>query len=108
MHGTEPAAADLFGPTAPKVKGGTDLVGDAYDASSDDPAINTPVPDPNPLDCNGPWLARGRQRRRLRRDRAGDDVQRPLRSEHAFEFRVLDRAGRRPEGRPLCGEGVRL
>ena len=53
MHGTEPAAADLFGPTAPKVKGGTDLVGDAYDASSDDPAINTPVPDPNPLDCNG-------------------------------------------------------
>ena len=35
------------------MKGGTDLVGDAYDASSDDPAINTPVPDPNPLDCNG-------------------------------------------------------
>jgi minor extracellular serine protease Vpr len=35
----------LFGPTAPKVKGGTDLVGDAYTGE------NTPVPDPDPLDC---------------------------------------------------------
>ena len=52
-HNTEPADPALFGPAAPKVKGGTDLVGDDYDASSDDPALNTPVPDPNPLDCNG-------------------------------------------------------
>jgi subtilisin family serine protease len=36
-----------------KVVGGTDFVGDAYDASSDDPAVATPHPDPNPLDCNG-------------------------------------------------------
>jgi hypothetical protein len=36
-----------------KVVGGTDFVGDAYDAASDDPAIATPHPDPNPLDCNG-------------------------------------------------------
>ena len=36
-----------------KVAGGYDFVGDAYDASSDDPAINTPVPDPDPVDCNG-------------------------------------------------------
>lgn len=50
---TLPADPALFGPDAPKVKGGTDLVGDAYDASSSDPAINTPMPDPNPLDCNG-------------------------------------------------------
>ncbi len=44
---TDAAPADpaLFGPAAPKVKGGTDLVGDAYTGS------NTPVPDPNPLDC---------------------------------------------------------
>jgi len=27
-------------------------VGDRYNASSADPAVNTPVPDPNPLDCN--------------------------------------------------------
>jgi len=39
-------------PTA-KVAGGTDFVGDAYDAGSNDPAINTPKPDPDPLDCNG-------------------------------------------------------
>jgi subtilisin family serine protease len=42
---TLPADPALFGPAAPKVKGGTDLVGDAYTGS------NTPVPDPNPLDC---------------------------------------------------------
>ncbi|TLY64806.1 MAG: peptidase S8 and S53 subtilisin kexin sedolisin [Gammaproteobacteria bacterium] len=50
---TAPADPALFGPNAPKVKGGTDLVGDNYDASSKDPAKNTPMPDPNPLDCNG-------------------------------------------------------
>jgi len=47
---TLPADPTLFGPSAPKVKGGIDLVGDAYDA--DDPT-SVPVPDPNPLDCNG-------------------------------------------------------
>src|SRR5205814_9526950 len=49
---TQPADPALFGPAAPKVKGGTDLVGDNYNANSSDPAINTPVPDPNPLDCS--------------------------------------------------------
>jgi minor extracellular serine protease Vpr len=39
-------------PTA-KVVDGTDLVGDNYNASSDDPAESTPQPDPDPLDCNG-------------------------------------------------------
>ena len=47
---TQPADPAMFGPKAPKVKGGTDLVGDDYDA--DDPN-SVPVPDPNPLDCNG-------------------------------------------------------
>jgi minor extracellular serine protease Vpr len=42
---TAPADPALFGPAAPKVKGGTDLVGDNYTGA------NTPVPDPNPLDC---------------------------------------------------------
>ena len=42
----------MVGPNAPKVKGGIDLVGDAYDASGTTPAQTTPVPDPNPLDCN--------------------------------------------------------
>ncbi len=47
---TQPADPSLFGPNAPKVKGGTDLVGDAYNA---DIPTSVPVPDPNPLDCNG-------------------------------------------------------
>lgn len=40
-----PADPAQFGPLAPKVKGGIDLVGDNYTGA------NTPVPDPNPLDC---------------------------------------------------------
>jgi len=47
---TSPADPALFGPAAPKVKGGTDLVGDDYDANT---AGSVPVPDSNPLDCNG-------------------------------------------------------
>jgi subtilisin family serine protease len=45
-----PADPTLFGPNAPKVKGGIDLVGDAYNANTPG---SVPVPDPNPLDCNG-------------------------------------------------------
>src|SRR5256885_2969388 len=61
-HATETMPADprLFGPSAPRIKGGIDLVGDDYDASADpllpdgtpNPKL-TPHPDPNPLDCNG-------------------------------------------------------
>jgi minor extracellular serine protease Vpr len=47
---TLPADPALFGPNAPKVKGGIDLVGDAYNANNPN---SVPVPDPNPLDCNG-------------------------------------------------------
>ena len=43
----------LFGPAAPRVKGGTDLVGDGYDASTDPNYQPIPHPDPNPLDCLG-------------------------------------------------------
>ncbi len=41
-----------FGADAPKVKGGIDLVGDAYDGGADEgsPAL-IPHPDPDPLDC---------------------------------------------------------
>src|SRR5882724_3903604 len=49
---TLPADPRLFGPSAPRVKGGTDLVGDSYNAN---PTAATyqpiPHPDPNPLDC---------------------------------------------------------
>jgi minor extracellular serine protease Vpr len=50
---TAPANPSLFGPSALRVKGGIDLVGDAYNAASKDPARLIPHPDPNPLDCNG-------------------------------------------------------
>ncbi|MCC6495056.1 MAG: S8 family serine peptidase [Propionibacteriaceae bacterium] len=45
---------DLFGPAAPRVKGGYDFVGDDYDSAADpdSPAL-VPQPDSNPLDCNG-------------------------------------------------------
>ncbi|AXH96356.1 peptidase S8 and S53 subtilisin kexin sedolisin [Ornithinimicrobium avium] len=47
---TAPADPALFGPDAPRVKGGRDFVGDDYDAS--EPG-SVPQPDPNPLDCQG-------------------------------------------------------
>jgi minor extracellular serine protease Vpr len=54
-HSTDNPAADPtlaaeFGPSSPKVKGGWDFVGDAYNAN--DPS-SVPQPDPNPLDCFG-------------------------------------------------------
>src|SRR5712691_5752145 len=55
-HATETLAADpaLFGPSAPRIKGGIDLVGDSYNADPSSPAFQPiPHPDPNPLDCNG-------------------------------------------------------
>ena len=49
-----PSLTPCFGPAAPKVKGGTDLVGDAYNADPNSPLYNpVPVPDANPLDCFG-------------------------------------------------------
>ena len=51
-HSTQPADPAVFGPNAPKVKGGTDLVGDKYNAAGTGD-VTIPVPDPNPLDCNG-------------------------------------------------------
>jgi minor extracellular serine protease Vpr len=46
---TAPANPALFGPGAPKVKGGFDFAGDAYNANI---SGSVPVQDPNPLDCN--------------------------------------------------------
>jgi minor extracellular serine protease Vpr len=42
-----------FGPSAPKVKGGVDLVGDTYQPDPTEANYQpNPQPDPNPLDCN--------------------------------------------------------
>ncbi len=51
---TSPADPSLFGPNAPRVKGGWDFAGDDYDADPDSATYQpVPHPDPNPLDCNG-------------------------------------------------------
>jgi minor extracellular serine protease Vpr len=47
---SDPTLAAEFGPSAPKVKGGWDFVGDAYNANN---PSSVPQPDPNPLDCYG-------------------------------------------------------
>ncbi|WP_207310700.1 S8 family serine peptidase [Lentzea alba] len=52
FRAVNPRAADPNFPTA-KVVGGYDFVGEEYDGASTDPAVNTPKPDPNPIDCNG-------------------------------------------------------
>jgi len=52
---TLPADPRLFGPSAPRIKGGKDLVGDSYNPDPSNPLTYQPIPhpDPNPLDCNG-------------------------------------------------------
>lgn len=51
---TDPQLAAEIGPNAPRVKGGTDLVGDDYNADPTSASYQpVPHPDPNPLDCNG-------------------------------------------------------
>jgi subtilisin family serine protease len=49
-NGAKKADPTMFGPKAPKVKGGYDFAGDDYDADTEG---SVPMPDPNPLDCNG-------------------------------------------------------
>ena len=49
---TAPADPAHFGPGAPRVKGGFDFAGNAYNAGGT-AAQRIPHPDPNPLDCNG-------------------------------------------------------
>ena len=51
LTSTQPANPAYFGPSAPKVKGGFDLVGNAYHPGPLATDNNTPAPDPNPLDC---------------------------------------------------------
>ena len=51
---TAPANPLHFGPLAPRIKGGIDLVGDSYNADPNSATYQPiPHPDSNPLDCNG-------------------------------------------------------
>jgi subtilisin family serine protease len=50
----QPADPALYGPDAPRVKGGVDLVGDDYNADPSSASYQpVPHPDDNPLDCQG-------------------------------------------------------
>lgn len=50
----QPADPALYGPDAPRVKGGIDLVGDDYNADPGSASYQpVPHPDDNPLDCEG-------------------------------------------------------
>ena len=50
----QPADPALYGPDAPRVKGGVDLVGDDYNADPSSASYQpVPHPDENPLDCQG-------------------------------------------------------
>ena len=95
----QPADPAQFGPTAPRIKGGYDFVGDDYDAD-DRPATAMPQPDPNPLDCNGHGShvagTAGGQRRHGRRHHLHRSVRRldPVED-------VRHRPGRRAAGRPV-------
>ena len=53
FEGNDPDVIELGTFPNTKVVGGHDFVGNSYDASSNDPGINTPIPDSDPLDCNG-------------------------------------------------------
>lgn len=50
----QPADPTMYGPDAPRIKGGIDLVGDDYNADPNSASYQpVPHPDDNPLDCNG-------------------------------------------------------
>ena len=108
----ETAAANpaWFGPAAPRVKGGIDLVGDGYNADPDAATYQPiPHPDPNPLDCNG------RARLARRRHGGGSGVlangttyTRRVQRDDDLRQQLDRRAGRCAQGRPLRGPRVRL
>ena len=98
---TLPANPMWFGPTAfTKVKGGTDLVGDNYNADGTGAAAD-PGPGPEPARLQRARLARRRLRGRLRR---------PLDRRHVHRVRTTRRRTRRtrsgsvraPRPRPSC------
>ena len=101
---TLPADPALFGPNAPKVKGGIDLVGDDYDANV---AGSLPVPDPNPLDCNGHGSHVAGSAAGFGVLANGSEYTGCVRSTHAQQ-QLPDRSGCRSEGRSLCRACVRL
>jgi hypothetical protein len=92
-----------------RVKGGTDLVGDDYNADPDSADFQPiPHPDPEPARLQRARLARRRHRSRLGRDRGGRDLQRPVQRHDDHRQQLADRSRRCPEGRHLRHPRLRL
>ena len=101
------AAAGALRTGAPRVKGGIDLVGDAYDADPTADYQPVPHPDPNPLDCNGHGSHVAGTAAGSGVLAAGTTYNGPYNATtHGNSWR--DRSGRRAEGRPLRRSGLRL
>ena len=95
---TLPANAALFGPAAPRVKGGIDFVGDDYNADPADPALPAgPASGPEPARLQRARLARRRHRRRLGRARERQHVHGPVQRDDDLGQLVDDRPGVAPK-----------
>ena len=106
---TLPANPAWFGPGAPKVKGGIDLVGDDYNADPNSSAFQPiPASGPEPARLQRPRHAHRRHDGRLRRPVERSHVHGPVQRDDRVRELVERRPGRRSEGRPLCGPRLRL
>ena len=93
---TLPANASLFGPAAPRVKGGIDLVGDDYNADPDSRGLPAGAASGSePARLQRARLARRRLGRRLGRARERQHVHGPVQRDDDLGQLVDDRPGRR-------------
>jgi hypothetical protein len=105
---TLPANPMWFGPNAPRVKGGIDLVGDDYDASSDALRGQHPIRTSNPLDCQGHGSHTAGTAAGSGTSWAPVQRTRPVQRVHDLVSHVERRARRRAEGRHLLDPRLRL
>ena len=98
-----------FGPSAPKVKGGVDLVGDTYQPDPHRGELPAqPAAGSEPARLQQPRNAHRRHDGGLRRPRERADVHRPVQRDDGLVEQLARRSGRRSEGGSLLREDLRL